>query len=362
LKKILFVLLAILGLLLSSVFLYFQLGDCGIAPWSCGDYTTKKEWTTQKLTVGSGPEDMAIDTSMGLTRIIVSCAERRATQPEIGQFHQINPADNSVALMNIVPKDLAILPHGIDVVTIDSVPFLYAISHDVEESTTKHRIYRFKINQNVLLLDKNFTLEDELLTGPNDIDVLEDGSFYVSNPMPSNGPNESTKAILGVKNGSIVHFDGKDKWQIAAKDFCFPNGIWVDESKDLLYVANGACHEVARYEIQGGNINTASKQSTLQHDQKITLGDNMLIDNQGRLWVTSHPCPLDIMAHTENEAEKAPIQIYTIDPTSLTTNTAFQNNGELISAASTALYIDNRLYLSQVFDPFVLVVEGLSGL
>lgn len=39
---------------------------------------------------------------------------------------------------------------------------------------------------------------------------------------------------------------------------------------------------------------------------------------------------------------------------------AFQNNGDLISAASTALFINNRLYISQVFDPFVLVVEGIE--
>ena len=35
----------------------------------------------------------------------------------------------------------------------------------------------------------------------------------------------------------------------------------------------------------------------------------------------------------------------------------FQNNGDLISAGSTTLFHNGRLYISQVFDPFVLVVE-----
>jgi len=146
-------------------------------------------------------------------------------------------------------------------------------------------------------------------------------------------PSEGTKAILGFKNGSIVHYDGKEKWQIAAKDFCYPNGIYVDESKN---------------------------QSTIQHQQKITVGDNMVVDQDGQLWVASHPCLLDFVAHAENSSEKSPIQIFQIDPTTLKTKKVFQNSGALISAASTALYINERLYLSQIFDPYVLVVDELS--
>ena len=84
------------------------------------------------------------------------------------------------------------------------------------------------------------------------------------------------------------------------------------------------------------------------------------MDNNNRLWVTAHPCLLDFVAHSENSDEKSPTQIYTIDPTTLEVNNTFQNNGDLISAASTALYINNRLYLSQIFEPYVLMVEGIS--
>jgi len=85
-----------------------------------------------------------------------------------------------------------------------------------------------------------------------------------------------------------------------------------------------------------------------------------MLDNDGRLWVTAHPCPLDFLAHSDDAEANSPIQIFMIDPVTLDVNNVFQNNGELISAASTALFIDNRLYISQVFDPFVLVVEGLN--
>jgi len=174
------------------------------------------------------------------------------------------------------------------------------------------------------------------------------------------GSSESTKAVLGFKTGSIVHFDGKGNWNISADDLCLPNGIWVDESKNQLFVANGSCHEVIRYDIEDSQLSLASKQSTLQHNEKITIGDNILQDEQGRLWVTTHPCPLDFLAHAEDSKEYSPSEIFIIDPATLKPNKVFQNNGDLISAASTALFVNNRLYISQVLNPYVLVVDGLD--
>lgn len=359
-KRLLFALLGLIALLLLSAFLYFQFSDCGIAPWSCGDYTTQKEWVTQKITVGSGPEDMAIDTSSGTTRIIVSCSERRPDQKRIGAFYQINPLDNFVAPMDVLPRNLSIQPHGIDVATIDGIPFLYAISHDVIDGEVNHKIYRFRINQNELLLDKDFTLEHESLTGPNDIDVLEDGSFYVSNPMPSDGPNESTKAILGVKTGTVLHYSQTSKWTTVLKDMCYPNGVWVNKEKSYLTVANGGCKAVERYPIENGMVVATKSASTKKLGLDIPIGDNLMMDNQGVLWATAHPCPLKFLEHMKDSNIPSPSQIFAIDPNTMKGNMVFQTNGELISAASTALRIDNRLYISQVFDPFVLVVEGVE--
>jgi len=358
-KRVLIALLALIVLLLLSTFLYFQLSDCGIAPWSCSDYTTQKEWKTQKLEVGSGPEDMAIDTSTGVTRIIVSCSERRTDKQRIGGFYQINPLDNTVAPMDVLPRNLGVQPHGIDVVIINDLPFLYAISHEVIGGVMTHKIYRFRINRNALILDKNFTLEHESLTGPNDIDVLEDGSFYVTNPMPSNGPNESTKAILGVKNGTVLYYKN-GKWTTVLKDMCYPNGVWVNQEKNYLVVANGGCKAVERYPIENGMVVANIEASTKELGMDIPIGDNLMMDNQGVLWTAAHPCPLQFLDHMKDSSAPSPSQIIAIDPNTMKSNMVFQTNGELISTASTALRIDNRLYISQVFDPFVLVVEGVE--
>lgn len=358
-KKLAYVLLVLILLLILLPILYFNISDCGVAPWSCGDYTPQKEWNTQRIAVEDGPEDMAIDISTGRERIIVSCSPRRDRLKE-GGFYTIDPTTNSASALEVIPRNLTIHPHGIDVVTIDSTPFLYAISHDEIEGQMRHRIFRFKIDSNTLILDEPFTLEHELMTGPNDLDVLEDGSLYVSNPLPSNDPNESTKSILGIKNGNVLHYDGKGNWEVALDKMCYPNGVWVNQESGMLVVANGGCQEVARYAMTNGKVNQSDKLSTKSHNTKIPIGDNLMMDNQGVLWTTSHPCPLKFLEHIQDSENPSPSQVFAMDPMTMKSNLVFKTNGELISAASTALRINNRLYVSQVLDPFVLVVEGVQ--
>jgi len=357
-KKIIGSILALLALIILGFALYLWISNCGVSPFRCGDYPTPNGMNTQKINVGGGPEDMAIDNSLGQPRIIVSCDERRPGKVKKSGFYGIDIATNQSYELSIEPADFEIYPHGIDIITFDSTTYLYAISHHQDGDAWRHPVVRFIIQGHTLVYDKSF--ENPLMSVPNDLDVLSDGSFYATNYVPNMDEIEQNKAILGIKNGSIVHYDGKGGWQIVVKDLCFPNGISIDESNNLLYVTNGACHEVLRFTIEEGTINTSTRQSTIKHGQKITLGDNLLVDHQGQLWVTTHPCPLDFLAHSMSSTDKAPIQVLNIDPQTLKPTIAFQNNGELISAASTALSINNRLYISQVFDPFVLVVEGIK--
>lgn len=359
-KKAILYLLILLAILCLIPILYFQFSDCGVSPFACGDYQTQGIPQTQKIQVGSGPEDLAVDTSMGYPRIIVSCTERRKAQAKTSGFYSINPKDNSTAKFTILPTDFTIHPHGIDVVTIDSIPYLYAISHDREGENWRHSVIRFIIQQDTLLADTDHIMENELMNVPNDLDVLEDGSFYASNYVPNMNPIESTKAILGIRNGSVVHYDGQGNWQIVLDKMCYPNGIWVDQEKDFLFVANGGCKEVASYKINNGKVDPSTKSSTKKHDVDITIGDNLLIDNNGVLWTAAHPCPLKFLAHAEDAKEKSPMQVFSMDPNTLKWRMDFQNNGDLISAASTVLHLENRLYISQVFDPFILVVDGLE--
>lgn len=55
-------------------------------------------------------------------------------------------------------------------------------------------------------------MENVLMSVFNDLDVLFDGSFYVSNYVLNMNLNEVIKVVLGIKMGSIVYYDGKGNW------------------------------------------------------------------------------------------------------------------------------------------------------
>lgn len=114
--------------------------------------------------------------------------------------------------------------------------------------------------------------------------------------------------------------------------------------------------EVARYKIKDGKVDPTDKISTKSQNINIPIGDNLMLDEKGMLWTAAHPCPLKFLEHAKESKEKSPMQIFSIDPITMQVENVFQNNGELISAASTVLPLGNRLYVSQVFDPFVLVI------
>jgi len=359
-KRFAIILLSLIVILVASILLYFQFGDCGVSPLSCGDYSTEGKYVTTKIEVSGGPEDIAIDTSLGYERIIVACSERRKEVAQKGRFFSILPSTKEVQEMQVINANVTINPHGIDIITMDSIPYLYAISHNENEEGWRHFVARFVIQGDSLIMDQDHIFEHPLMSVPNDLEVLEDGSFYASNYIPNENSIESTKAVLGIKNGSIVHYDGNENWEIALDNLCYPNGIWVNQATQELVFANGGCQEVLRYKITADGIDKSSKISTRKEGMDIPIGDNLMMDDQGVIWLTAHPCPLKFLDHGKDSQNHSPIQIFALDPQTMKADLVLQNNGDLISAASTAIRIKDRLFLSQVYDPYILAVDGVD--
>jgi hypothetical protein len=356
--KAFFFVIFLLSLILTlGYLLYFNIADCGIAPLSCGDFSDNQSYPTQKISTPEGPEDMAIDTSAGFARLIVSCSPRRGSK-ENGSFVQMKIGKKISNPMIMVPQDVRVYPHGIHIAIIDSSTWLYAISHEPTSDGQVDKILRFLIKGDSLIWDQENVLTDPLLKIPNDLHVLSDGSLYVTNYIKNSGLSETLLTSMGKKTGDIAYYDGTGNWSVAIDQLCYPNGIYIDEIANQLIVANGACQEISKYDIAAaGQINLNTKQSTKQHDVDIPMGDNLVIDQNGMLWTTNHPCGLKFLSHAGNPTKLSPSQVRKINSSDMTSEVVFQNNGELISAASTAVYYDNHLYISQVFDPFILEME-----
>ena len=93
----------------------------------------------------------------------------------------------------------------------------------------------------------------------------------------------------------------------------------------MLVVANGGCQEVARYAMTNGKVNQSDKLSTKSHNTKIPIGDNLMMDNQGVLWTTSHPCPLKFLEHIQDSENPSPSQVFAMDPMTMKSNLVFNS-------------------------------------
>ena len=84
--------------------------------------------------------------------------------------------------------------------------------------------------------------------------------------------------------------------------------------------------------------------------------DNIRLDGTN-LVVAGHLKFGKFLKHMKNSNKKSPTAIFTINKDTHETNLLYYNTGEVISAASTGLIYDHKLYIAQVFDNFILEVN-----
>ncbi len=319
-------------------------------------YSYDKPHKVQRIYTGSGPEDMALDTLSETPRLLVSCDDRRNAY-SFGGIFSIDLKTEISKRMTIIrqPENFSFYPHGIDMAVLDSIPHLFVISHNPSDATQavagfEHLIYRFRIQGDTLIWQE--TLSDPALKAPNDLFATDDGQLYVTNYMAGFGFWHKVNALLfSGKGGSLAHYDGAGNWQIVLHDLQYPNGVLVNEDKLFLSTTTGS--QFLEYKI----ATDGTLSDTPEQQVALTGGDNITLDEHGKLLTTSHPVGLAFMQHAGNSKKHSPIVIYQIDPQNFTTKMLYQNSGKTISAASTAIWWKDALYISQVFEPYVLKVE-----
>jgi len=107
--------------------LILTFSSCKQYPVFSGDYTI--------INVGPGPEYMALDTTLGEKRLIVSCDERRTDETLKNGFYDFNFQTKKAIKLNIegFPKDISLHPHGIDIALVNDKKLLYCVNHEKNE-------------------------------------------------------------------------------------------------------------------------------------------------------------------------------------------------------------------------------------
>jgi hypothetical protein len=298
-----------------------------------------------KIEIATGPEDMVLDTFFAQPRLIISCNARRNNETPFAEIMQYNLTTGEKSILkrkNDASKNFK--PHGIDIRKIDNTVWLYVISHNDAEN--KQEIITYKVFENHLEYVDTYT--HKLIVSPNDVSIASDASFYVTNDARKR--NNMLEKILAKKSSTIIHLHTqlKEEAKIATKNLAYANGIFYLDS--LVYISTTQRKELNEYSIQSNGTLLKNKNlARIKGMDNISLYGDWLI-------VPAHLKFIKFIKHVSSSKNKSPSVVFAINRITGEQKVLFSDDGKKISAASTALIYNGHLYISQVFDDFILKV------
>lgn len=302
----------------------------------------------RQVTVGAGPEDMVMDFSQGTPRLLISCAARRESQEPFGEIVSYIPSTGTIdtLIRTGMPDSLFFQPHGIFLDSKTDPPMLYAISHEHDEGF--HPVYSWEIGDTALVFRELIT--SELLHSPNALTLGTNGELYVVNDAGKR--NSMMEKIFRLNRANIIRLEkntgGEWKAAVAAEGLGLPAGI--NRIGTTLYAGDAVNHLLHVYEIVGTELVAKAPVEGLRGNDNIRVIDQ-------KLYTTGHVQPLKFVAHIQSPDKKSPVEVWEYDPAREKITSLYYTDGSTISAGSTALVLNGKLYISQVFEPYILEVS-----
>lgn len=243
-------------------------------------------------------------------------------------------------------------PHGISMFRRDSIYTIAAISHTIEGEFVEF----FKLKGKELTHVK--TLQNELIFSPNDLVLLNENQFYITNDHRyKDGMGRLAEDYLGLAMSNVVYYDGQEYSEVA-DGIAYANGINYDAERKLLFVASPRGFLMKVYERDGDG--------SLRHIEDIDCGtgvDNIEFDSDGSLWIGSHPNLLEFAAYAKGKKEKSPSEIIRIDyqgKGEYRIEQMYMEDGTEMSASTVAATFGNLIFVGNVKDEHFLILERSS--
>lgn len=291
--------------------------------------------------VSPGPEDFELqqDGPHG-PRLIISADDRREHGGGRIVFLDLQgPRQDIAEEATLVGRDSLPPLHPVGISLVGSM--LYVIHADDRQRW----IERFHVEATTLRAAGS-PLQSPFVATPNDLIALPNGEIYLSNTGYGRSKVRDFFATLfHAKRGSVVHYDGR-QWKTFAPRIYFPNGLAVDG--DHLFVSVFGAKELRIHGRTSGSLLKTVK-----------LGahpDNLLWEVPGRvLDVAAHRSPTKTALHVRSTHFSSPSIGYAYDVATGRVDTLY--DGPEFNASSTALAFRDRIYVSQLVDPYVAVLE-----
>ena len=262
--------------------------------------------------------------------------------------YQTDPPVSTNLTSHFEKKDFH--PHGISFYhdLDDSTKWVFAVSHGDDG----HVIERFQFTDSSLIHVESIT--HGKIASPNDLVAVGKRQFYFTNDHDQAGNIDRWKDYLLIGTAQIGFYDGKDV-EILHTGLGYSNGINISKDKKHLFVANSIDLNVVIYDRNDGHKKVG----------EIPCGtgvDNIELDENGHLWIGSHPQSLKFVAHSKDAAERSPsqvlkIELNTTDFSKSIVEEVYLNDGNPLSASSVAAVDGDILMMGCVFDDGVGVTR-----
>ncbi len=302
-----------------------------------------------------GPEDIDVDYQSGIAYI---SSDDRASALK---GNVLPGAIYSYDLKNFRMRKLTgnlhfdFHPHGIELYkTDDGRKLLFVVNH----RRRGHYIEIFEIKKRKLLHRESIR-DKQMLTSPNDISVVNERMFYVTNDHGYTSKfGKMIEEYLQVGVSYVLFFDGK-RFRKVAEKLKYANGIKMNKNGDLVYVAAPVAKLIRVFsrDIETSNL-------TFLQDIHLNSGvDNIHLDPAGKLWAACHPKLLTFVRHSKDPSLLSPSQVIVISFKGVEDYSlyeVFTDTGELLSGSTIAVPYDNMFLIGSVFDDHLLRCEKLK--
>lgn len=297
----------------------------------------------QRIATGPGPDDMVVQPGTPL-RLLISSHDRRNFS-HAGDIYAYTPANNQMIVMARVgePEGFRLRPHGMDLINRNGRWWLYVVSHDRELVSDQHSLMIYEVQGDTLRFQQQLTTP--LLSAPNDVAVADNGDIYVTNER-LDGASIVEWLFLQRKANVVVYRPGTG-WKVAAAELAIANGIFIQDR--TVWVSQTIGEGLVRYTRRpDGGLGQGVQVTSL------SLIDGLSPAPGGHLLATAYPSLIGLGLHWQHQPSHARTVVYDVDPQTQTSRIVFQDNGQNINAVSSAQLVGDRLYLGQLFDPFIM--------
>lgn len=317
-----------------------------------------------KIEVGPGPEDIVLDTiSTSYPRILVSCLQRRKGNAHYGEICEVNLNNDRSKILKRMnePQGMVFRPHGFDFVKNSKGELLlYCISHNEEKK--EHSIIIYSVFADHLEFKEK--LDSPLLVSPNDVTANCAGEIYVTNDARKRG--SAMESLLKLKTSNVVcYHPANQQWSVVADRISYANGIAINHCpSDYVIFSTIRSNKLYMLQYHPKALLTYKRDPKDDRDSystktiaKLKGLDNITFIKDNEILVTAHLKQVAFIKHANKAKHISPTVVYKVNINTGEYKAIYSNDGTDICGGSTALYYNGKLYISQVFEPFLLKCE-----